>query len=106
MSYRTARVLAAASLALPLAAGSPVAAKGGGAPCSVVDFSPAFALDRTAMCAHQSAAYDDDARTWRLGPIEVYATTDAGRTWRKQPATGLPEVKTNDTGSPPPGCRR
>jgi hypothetical protein len=62
------------------------------APCQVIAFSPAFAADGTAFCAHQPFA-DAGLMTLspgRTGPVQLFTTTDAGRTWRAVAATGLP----------------
>jgi hypothetical protein len=102
MPARLSRLLLAATLLVPVAAATPGHAAGGGAPCDVVDFSPGFLTDHTAICAHQSVTYKPnpvlELSTYALGPIEVYVTKDSGRTWHKQAATGMPYDATSDTG--------
>jgi hypothetical protein len=102
MGTRLSRLLLAATLLAPVTAAVPARAAGAGAPCDVIDFSPSFVSDHTAICAHQSVTYKKgpvvELSTFALGAIEVYVTTDSGRTWRKQESTGLPYDATSDTG--------
>ncbi|HVE74525.1 MAG TPA: hypothetical protein VNA30_05475 [Mycobacteriales bacterium] len=66
------------------------------APCQVIGFSPTFADDGTAFCAHQSFSSGDFFPTTpgRTGPVRLFTTTDYGRTWRSVAAAGLPGAAT------------
>ncbi|HVE74526.1 MAG TPA: hypothetical protein VNA30_05480 [Mycobacteriales bacterium] len=67
------------------------------APCQVIDFSPTFADDGTAFCASQSFSHSNPPNPLtpgRTGPVQIFTTTDAGRTWRSVATTGLPGAST------------
>jgi hypothetical protein len=101
MARRVVRLLVAAGLLAPLVLTVPGSAAAGGAPCDVIDFSPSFVTDHTAVCAHQTVTYEQglvpELSTFHVGVIEVWATTDSGRSWHKQASTGLPPAEDSET---------
>lgn len=80
-----AAVLAAAQAAAWLSA-APARAARWRPSCRTLVVSPGYARDRTAFCVFRASGVD---------PYELAVTTDAGRSWRVPPATGMVRNATN-----------
>lgn len=98
-----APLLAAALAAalVPAAATPAPAAPPVSAPCQVVAVSTSFVTDGTALCAfqeHRTTGTVATALRRQNTAVEVWATTDSGRSWKRAAGTGLPGAEEGHEG--------